>query len=95
VLDEIRLRAIQGLLDGVVPDLWGRDLHKRPTIQVSHLHIALILIQRICSRVVIQSRIPGYRVLWQDLSKLGHDQQVLVGLRVFGSALQAPTSGHP
>jgi hypothetical protein len=94
VLDEVGLRAIQGLLDGVVPDLWGRDLHKGPTIQISHLHIALILIQGICSRVIIQSRIPGYRILWQNLSKLGHDQQVLVGLRVLGSALEAPTSGY-
>lgn len=95
VLDKVGLWAIQGLLDGVVPYLWGRDLHKGPAIQVSHLHIALILIQRICSRVIIQSRIPRYWVLWQDLSKLGHDQQVLVGLRVFCCALQTPTSGHP
>jgi hypothetical protein len=95
VLDEVGLRTIQGLLDGVVPDLRGRYFHKGPAIQVSHLHIALILIQRICSGVIIQSRIPWHRVLRQDLSELGHDQQVLVGLRVFGCALEAPTSGHP
>ena len=43
-LDEVGLWPIQGLLDGVVPDLWRRDLHKRPAIQVSHLMVALILI---------------------------------------------------